>query len=52
MERTDSAGHDEVIYVGTGGQLAQPPNSEAIEMQQMLAGQTEAIVSAKMAAER
>ena len=33
IEPADSAGHDEVVYVGTGGQPAPQPNRAEQEMQ-------------------
>ena len=39
IEPADSAGHDEVVYVGTGGQPARQPSRAEQEMQQAVDAQ-------------
>ena len=48
IEPTNSAGHDEVIYVGTGGQPALQPNRAEQEMQQAIDAQVKEINAAKI----
>ena len=50
IEPTDSAGHDEVIYVGTGGQLDPQPSRAEQEMQQAISAQVKALQAAEKAA--
>ena len=47
IEPTNSAGHDEVIYVGTGGQPALQPNRAEQEMQQAIDAQVKELNAAE-----
>ena len=52
IKPTDSTGHDEVIYVGTGGQPAPQPSRGEQEMQQAIDAQVKALTAAERAAAR
>ena len=47
IEPIDSAGHDEVIYVGTSGQPAPQPSRGEQEMQQAIDAQVKALTAAE-----
>ena len=49
IEPADSAGHDEVVYVGTGGQPAPQPSRAEQELQQAIDAQVKEINAAKKA---
>ena len=46
IEPTDSAGHDEVVYVGTGGRSAPQPSRGEREMQQAIDAQVKELNAA------
>ena len=50
IELTDSAGHDEVVYVGTGGQPARQPSRAEQETQQAFDTQIKELHAAEQAA--
>ena len=47
VEPADSAGHDEVVYVGTGGQPVRQPSRAEQEMQQAVDAQVKELNAAK-----
>ena len=52
IEPADSAGHDEVVYVGTGGQPARQPSRAEQEMQQAVDAQVKELNAAEQAADQ
>ena len=47
VEPTDSAGHDEVVYVGTGGQPSPQPSQAEQELQQAIDAQVKELNAAE-----